>query len=119
MLLRVIPEAGADSQTRAARERGVEFNIKQLECILTAQDGQTVVTNDMKVAVRHSDEKKIPWLGDLPCVGTMFRKTTYSSRHTEIFVELTPRIIPGGVASPRNYDQANRFFRQQSIFDRK
>jgi type II secretory pathway component GspD/PulD (secretin) len=40
-----------------------------------------------------STERKVPWLGDLPIIGTAFRYDSQSHERTELLIFLTPRII--------------------------
>ena len=38
-------------------------------------------------------ERKVPWLGDIPLLGTAFRYDGTQSRRTELIIFMTPRII--------------------------
>jgi type IV pilus assembly protein PilQ len=40
-----------------------------------------------------TDVTKIPFLGDLPMIGALFRTTTTSSTKTELLIFITPRIV--------------------------
>ncbi len=35
----------------------------------------------------------VPWLGDLPYVGNLFKRTSRESRRTELLIFITPKII--------------------------
>jgi type II secretory pathway component GspD/PulD (secretin) len=63
-----------------------------LETVLTAPNGQTVFTKGIQVSERTVEEKKIPWLGDVPIVGGVFRKRVQSVSRSEVIVFLRPHI---------------------------
>ena len=60
---------------------------------VTAQSGQTIViaglisTSDNKVV------QKVPWLGDVPYLGTLFRNTTVTRERKELLILLTPQVL--------------------------
>ncbi len=56
-------------------------------------DGQTVVVGGMITSSDQTEERKIPWLGDLPIIGKAFRYDAFNNRRTELLIFLTPRII--------------------------
>jgi hypothetical protein len=56
-------------------------------------DGQTVVVGGMITQNNTTDERKVPWLGDLPIIGHAFRYDYYDHRRTELLIFLTPRIV--------------------------
>ena len=44
-------------------------------------------------------ERKVPWLGDLPVVGKVFRTDIEKTRRTELLIFLTPRVIHNSLDS--------------------
>jgi hypothetical protein len=38
-------------------------------------------------------ERKVPWLGDLPIIGKVFRYDLFEYKRTELLIFLTPRIV--------------------------
>ena len=36
---------------------------------------------------------KVPWLGDIPILGYLFKSQSYSKGKTELLVMVTPRIV--------------------------
>ncbi|MBO7671817.1 type II secretion system protein GspD [bacterium] len=69
-------------------------NTRSLELkSIRIKDGETLVIGGM---IMENDEKnvdKIPFLGDLPIVGALFRSTSSSRSKSEMLVMITPRII--------------------------
>jgi hypothetical protein len=60
-----------------------------------AQDGETVAIGGLIARRDEKAENKIPWLGDLPGVGALFRFRTQNKRRQELLVILTPHIVRG------------------------
>jgi len=56
-------------------------------------DGQTIVVGGMITNSEDSTERKVPWLGDIPLVGQLFRYDSHAHRRTELLIFLTPRVI--------------------------
>jgi len=58
-------------------------------------DGQTIVVGGMITKNDQATERKVPYLGDLPLVGKLFRYDSFQFKRTELLIFLTPRIVHG------------------------
>ena len=56
-------------------------------------NGQTVVLGGVFRSQEVSSVVKTPFLGDLPVLGRLFRRTTNTSEKAELLVFITPRIV--------------------------
>jgi type II secretion system protein D len=56
-------------------------------------DGQTVVIAGMITKNDLNEERKVPWLGDLPIIGKAFRYDLFQFGRTELLIFLTPRVV--------------------------
>lgn len=66
------------------RRTETEMNVKELE---------TIVISGLVNSENSKDVNKLPALGDLPVLGTLFRSTKFLNRKTELVVFVTPRIF--------------------------
>jgi hypothetical protein len=57
------------------------------------RSGETVVLGGLFRERMQKVNKKIPWLGDIPWAGNLFRSTDDMSKREEIIVMLTPHIL--------------------------
>ena len=57
-------------------------------------DGETVILGGLRRKVSSDDRESIPFLGELPGVGKLFSTTSLSDNSTEMFIFITPRIVP-------------------------
>lgn len=60
---------------------------------VSVPNGQTIVIGGMITKSDETLERKVPWLGDLPLVGNLFRYDGTTTARTELLIFLTPRII--------------------------
>ena len=60
---------------------------------LMVRDGGTAVIGGIYQATDNDQRNKIPFLGDLPVVGNLFRNSAISERHDELLIFITPRIV--------------------------
>jgi len=72
---------------------GPSIDTKQIVTEVLVENGGTVVIGGIYEQTDRTDVTKIPFLGDLPLIGALFRNTTTSSRKTELLVFITPRIV--------------------------
>ncbi len=71
------------------------LDISRANTTISVQTGQTVVIGGL---ISNRDEaftNKVPFLGDIPLIGTAFRYDSRSTRRVELLVFLTPRVIGG------------------------
>jgi type II secretory pathway component GspD/PulD (secretin) len=72
--------------------------------VVSVNDGQTVVIGGL-IQKRHTDfMRKIPWLGDLPHIGFLFRYTQQRELRQELLIIMTPHIVRGEADAQRIKD---------------
>ncbi|MDO8525267.1 MAG: secretin N-terminal domain-containing protein [Candidatus Omnitrophota bacterium] len=67
----------------------------QAETSVTVKDGTTIIIGGLIKDQRTSTVDKIPYLGDIPIIGQVFRKTQKAVQKQELVVFLTPHIVSG------------------------
>ncbi|MFZ9433179.1 MAG: type IV pilus secretin PilQ [Burkholderiaceae bacterium] len=73
---------------------GREINTKEVRTKVLVENGGTVVMGGIYEHEEVGSGFKVPLLGDLPALGSFFRKTAREIRRTELLVFLTPTVIP-------------------------
>jgi type IV pilus assembly protein PilQ len=56
-------------------------------------DGETVVLGGILETTQSKAATKVPWLGDIPIFGTLFRSTTDTNNKDEMLIFVTPKIL--------------------------
>ena len=59
-------------------------------------NGQTVVLGGIYETETGEFETKVPFLGDIPFLGYLFKTTSYSSKKAELLIFVTPKILEEG-----------------------
>ncbi len=72
------------------------IDTRAVETQVLVRDGQTVVLGGIYETERRETINKVPFLGDIPGVGTLFRSTSNVSNKAELLIFVTPRILTEG-----------------------
>jgi len=57
-------------------------------------DGETIILGGLRRKMASDDRESIPFLGELPGVGKFFSTTNMNDTTSEMFIFITPRIVP-------------------------
>lgn len=103
VLMRVTPEVSSLGPTidLGNNQRGQAFNIQNVDTTVSADDGETIVIGGLITKSDERLERKVPWLGDIPVLGSLFRFRTRETRKQELLIILTPRILRSPVDRAR------------------
>ncbi len=72
------------------------IDTRAVETQVLVRDGQTVVLGGIYETERRETINKVPFLGDIPGVGVLFRSTSNVSNKAELLIFVTPRILTEG-----------------------
>jgi type II secretory pathway component GspD/PulD (secretin) len=84
---------------------------RSADTVVITPDGQTVVIGGLMATTKADSENKLPFLGDIPIIGNLFKHTIKTSANTELLIFLTPRVI----AAPTEFALASD--KEKSKFD--
>ncbi len=76
-------------------ESGIpQFLTRRTETDVKVKDGQTIVISGLLNNEHARDAiRKVPWLGDIPVLGALFRSKSFQGRITELVVFVTPEVV--------------------------
>jgi type IV pilus assembly protein PilQ len=77
---------------------GFAIDTRAIETDVLVENGGTVVIGGIYEQVESKQTTKVPFLGDLPYLGALFRNNTRSNNKTELLVFLTPRVVADATA---------------------
>ena len=73
------------------------FRLRQVVTSAIVWDGQTVVLGGLLLDETTKTKDKVPFLGDMPFLGRLFRSESTQSKKTSLVIFVTPTIIdPAG-----------------------
>ncbi len=73
--------------------QGVQINTKHVKTEVLVENGGTVVIGGIYEQTNQTDITKVPFFGDLPYVGFLFKNNTSSVSKNELLVFITPKIV--------------------------
>ena len=75
--------------------RSPRVSVTTAQTTVSAASGQTIVIGGLITTSTSSLSRRVPWLGDLPIVGNLFRYDGYTNVRKELLIILTPHVILG------------------------
>jgi Flp pilus assembly secretin CpaC len=81
------------------------FVTRRAETVVRMNDDQTLIIAGLILRDREATVQKVPYLGDIPWMGSLFHHTSYQDTKSELVMSVTPQIVmplPAGaqVATP-------------------
>jgi type IV pilus assembly protein PilQ len=73
------------------------IDTQEITTQVLVSDGQTVVLGGILQTTHRIDETKVPYLGDVPILGNLFKTTTKTNDKDELLIFVTPKIVHEGV----------------------
>jgi len=73
------------------------INTREIATQVLVNDGQTVVLGGILSTTQREDDTKVPYLGDIPVLGILFRQTQHTDDKDELMIFITPKIVREGV----------------------
>lgn len=97
--LRVIPEVSSIDLTTQVAIAGLNvpaFRTRKTDTTVTVDNGAPLIIAGLISRDQSEIVSKIPILGDLPIIGSLFRHKEFKEGKTELIIIVTPQIMAGG-----------------------
>ena len=78
------------------KERGVHILTRDIDTTLVLNDGETAILGGLMIEKENLNENKIPFLGDIPVLGRLFKGSINEKQKQNLLVFITPQILRGG-----------------------
>jgi type II secretion system protein D len=92
----VYESGGVVLVTDATTGRTISSPVKDVtraQATVSLASGETVVLGGLITNQDETTERKVPWVGDVPILGQLFRYDTKTTIRSELLIFLTPRVI--------------------------
>ena len=73
------------------------IDTREISTQVLVNDGQTVVLGGILETEERNTEQKVPYLGDVPVLGRLFKQTRKLNNKDELLIFVTPKILHEGV----------------------
>ncbi len=78
-----------------ATEQAFRIGTRNAETFMTLRDGETAILGGLIRDEERKTRVRVPFLGDIPVVGTVFTSFDDSSGRTDVLLTITPRVVRG------------------------
>jgi pilus assembly protein CpaC len=69
------------------------FVTRRAETLVQVKDNQTLIIAGLIEHEKKTQIQKVPYMGDIPYLGGLFRTTSYSNTETDLVMSVTPQIV--------------------------
>ncbi len=66
---------------------------REVETMVTVEDGRTIVIAGLTRQDERESERRVPFLGSIPILGWLFRRTEMVSERTDVLIFVTPTVV--------------------------
>ncbi len=67
--------------------------VRRASTTVELRDGQGFVIGGLLQDIGTTTTEQLPWLGDVPVLGALFRSASYQKRETDLAIIVTPRLV--------------------------
>ena len=88
----IVSQPSATAPTASSGAPGIDS--RDVKTIVIVQDGETIVIGGLISDTVNKIVAKVPFFGDIPIIGWLFRKKSVTRSRNELLIFVTPRIVP-------------------------
>ena len=67
--------------------------VRRANTTVELRDGQSFAIAGLLQSINSTDQQQLPWLGDVPVLGTLMRSASYQRKETDLVIIVTPRLV--------------------------
>jgi pilus assembly protein CpaC len=90
--LSISPEVSEINQTLKVGEN-FSFVTRKAKTSVELRDGQSFAIAGLLQSNNTRSKDQVPWLGDVPVLGTLFRSSSFQKRESDLVIIVTPRLV--------------------------
>jgi pilus assembly protein CpaC len=94
--LKIEPEVSQIDPTNSVRVGGVEIPsliVRRANTTVELRNGQSFAIAGLLQNSNEVNQSQLPWIGNIPILGALFRSASYQKRETDLVIIVTPRIV--------------------------
>ena len=109
--LKIEPEVSNIDTTNSVRTGVVSIpaiTVRRASTVIELRDGQSFAIAGLLQSVTSDTQQQLPWLGDVPILGALFRSSSYRRDETELLVVVTAHRVQPLDERPRLPGESTR-----------
>ena len=114
--MEVHPELSTGSVTISGGQTIPNKTVSQVTSNVGCYDGSTIVIGGLLRKDQQTTTSQVPFIGNLPWVGPLFRTKTEKDGRDEIIVLITPRIVNEDTLCAEGQKLGNEFTHKQEVY---
>jgi pilus assembly protein CpaC len=69
------------------------ITVRRASTVIELRDGQSFAIAGLLQSVTSDTQQQLPWLGDVPIIGSLFRSAAFEKKETDLAIIVTPRLV--------------------------
>lgn len=93
--LKIEPEVSQIDPTNVVRVGSVDIPsliVRRANTTVELRDGQSFAIAGLLQSTNSVDAQQLPWIGNIPILGALFRSASYQKKETDLVIIVTPRL---------------------------
>jgi pilus assembly protein CpaC len=94
--LKIMPEVSQLDNSNTIQIGGISVPpliVRRASTTVELRDGQSFAIGGLLQNHTVTDQQQLPWLGDVPVLGALFRSASYQKNETDLAIIVTPRLV--------------------------
>jgi pilus assembly protein CpaC len=94
--LKIEPEVSQIDPTNSIRIGGLEIpslTVRRANTTVELRNGQSFAIAGLLQSQNEVNQAQLPWIGNIPVLGALFRSAAYQKKETDLVISVTPRIV--------------------------
>jgi pilus assembly protein CpaC len=94
--LKIEPEVSQLDASNAVQVLGTSVPaliVRRASTTIELRDGQSFVIGGLLQSQGQTAQQQLPWIGDVPVLGALFRSASYQKNETDLAIIVTPRLV--------------------------
>jgi pilus assembly protein CpaC len=69
------------------------LTVREASTTVELRDGQSFMLGGLLQNISQTNQDQLPWLGDVPVLGALFRSAAYQKNETDLVIVVTPHVV--------------------------
>ena len=69
------------------------LTVREASTTVELRDGQSFMLGGLLQNISQTNQDQLPWLGDVPVLGALFRSASYQKNETDLVIVVTPHVV--------------------------
>lgn len=94
--LKIEPEVSQLDPTNVVQVGNISIPsiiVRRASTTIELRDGQSFAIAGLLQSQNSTDASQLPWIADVPVLGTLFRSTSFQKKETDLVIIVTPRLV--------------------------